>query len=177
MKKKSMALLAAFVVVVSLAGALATQSNEPSHMSGPITPVGDLTPAKTPLYPVGARIIIKTAHMEGMQGALGVVSGAYDTILYAVDYTDEDGRAVINHRWVIAEEIANGAGNALKIGDTVSLGTGHMGGHGGVGKSAIIVQICRGPAYMVDYDPVDGGERVVNHQWVSEFEIEPAVSN
>ncbi len=171
--KKMTAILVVLVVALSLAGALAAQSNHSPQTSVAITPVEGLIPAKSPLYPVGTAVVIKTDHMEGMQGASGVVSGVYETILYAVDYTAEDGKMVINHRWVIAQEIENGTGNTLTIGDTVSLGTGHMGGHGGVGRSAIIVQISRGPAYMVDYDPVGGGERVVNHQWVSEFEIEP----
>ena len=171
--KKMTAILVVLVAMLSLAGALAAQSSNSSHMNDAITPVEGLIPAKSPLYPVGTAVIIKTDHMEGMQGAAGVVSGVYETILYAVDYMSEDGKMVINHRWVIAEEIQNSTGKTLTIGDTVSLGTGHMGGHGGVGRNATIVQISRGPAYMVDYDPVGGGERVVNHQWVSEYEIEP----
>lgn len=165
--KKMIAILVASMLVLSLAGALAGQ------MMDDITPVEGLNPAESPLYPIGTKIIVKTDHMEGMQGAVGVVSGAFDTLLYAVDYVAEDGKTVINHRWVIAQEITSNTGNPPTIGDTVTLGTGHMGGHGGVGMSAVIVQISRGPAYMIDYDPTDGGERVVNHQWVSEFELEP----
>lgn len=106
-----------------------------------------------------------------MQGAEGVVSGAFDTTLYAVDYTAASGAKVENHRWVIAEEIENSAGKAFAVGDTVTLGQGHMESLGGAGLSAVIRQVAQGPAYMVDYDPTDGGARVVNHQWVAEFEL------
>lgn len=171
--KKRAALLIAFVMALSLTCVPGAQTAIALMMSGEMTPVTMLTPAASPLYPAGTKIIIKTDHMDGMQGAVGVVSGAYDTLLYAVDYVSETGEWVVNHRWVIAEEIMNMTGRALAIGDVVTLGAGHMGGHGGTGKSATIVQISRGPAYMIDYDPTDGGERVINHQWVSEFEIEP----
>jgi len=53
----------------------------------------------------------------------------------------------------------------------VTLGQGHMESLGGAGLSAVIRQVAQGPAYMVDYDPTDGGARVVNHQWVAEFEL------
>jgi hypothetical protein len=142
----------------------------------PMTPVDDLTPSANPLYPVGAEVVIETDHMSGMQGAKGVVSGAYDTTLYAVDYIASDGMVVKNHRWVIAEEIENSAGKIFAVGDTVTLGQGHMESMGGVGMQAVIAQVVQGPAYMVDYDPADGSARVTNHQWVAEFELGSADS-
>lgn len=141
-----------------------------------MTPVDQLTPAESPKYPVGTQVVIDTDHMPGMQGAKGVVSGAFDTTVYAVDYTAADGTAVVNHRWVIAEEIENSAGKTFAVGDTVTLGMGHMESLGGAGLSAVIVQVVEGPVYMVDYDPTDGGARVVNHQWVSESELKSADS-
>ncbi len=156
----------------------ATQTPQPTMdmQSMPMTPVDDLTPSVGPAYPVGTEIVLGTDHMTGMQGAKGVVSGAYDTTLYAVDYTASDGMAVKNHRWVIAEEIENGAVKTFAVGDTVTLGQGHMGSMGGAGQSAVIVQVVEGPAYMVDYDPTDGSARVTNHQWVAEFELKSADS-
>ena len=141
-----------------------------------MTPVENLTPSENPMYPVGTEVIIETDHMSGMMGAKGIVAGAYDTTLYAVDYTDADGNEVTNHRWVITEEIENSDGKTFAVGDTVTLGQGHMEAMGGAGQSAVIVQVVQGPAYMVDYDPTDGGTRVTNHQWVSEFELEDADS-
>ncbi len=173
MLRKMTAVLVASMVLLSLVGALATQGMNDMTMTGAMTPVDGLISAESPLYPVGTKIIVKADHMEGMQGAVGVVSGAYEGLLYAVDYVDKDGKTVINHRWVIAEEFTSNTGNAPTIGDTVTLGDGHMGGMGGVGMSAVIVQISIGPAYMIDYDPTNGGERVLYHQWVTEFELEP----
>lgn len=136
-----------------------------------MTPVEDLTPSENPLFPVSTEVIVNTDHMSGMMGAKGVVSGAYDTTLYAVDYTDASGTEVKNHRWVIAEEIVSSDGVAFEVGDTVTMRQGHMEAMGGAGQSAVIVQIMPGPAYMVDYDPTDGSARVMNHQWVAEFEL------
>lgn len=143
---------------------------------GLMTPVDHLNPAKNPKYPVSAEVVIDTDHMPGMQGARGVVSGAFDTTIYAVDYTAADGTPAVNHRWVIAEEIENSAGKTFAVGDTVTLGHGHMESMGGAGLLAVIVQVVEGPVYMVDYDPTDGGLRVIHHQWVSESELESADS-
>lgn len=167
--------LAAFAVFA--VGAQAMDGTAGAHGSmgaHAMTPVEDLTPAANPLYPVGSEVVIETDHMAGMQGARGVVSGAFDATLYAVDYVSDAGEAIRNHRWVIAGEIEGRAGRAFAVGDRVTLGEGHMGGLGGAGKAAVIVRAVAGPAYMVDYDPTDGGARVVNHQWVAEFELKPA---
>ncbi len=137
----------------------------------PMTPVDNLTQAENPMYPVGAAVVINTDHMPGMMDAKGTISGAFDTTLYAVDYTDMHGMDVSNHRWVISEEIEGSADKTFQVGDTVTLGRGHMESMGGDGQSAVIVQVVQGPAYMVDYDPTDGSARVVNHQWVAEFEL------
>ena len=141
-----------------------------------MTPVDRLTLALDPMYPVGAQVVIETDHMAGTMGARGVVSGAFDTTLYAVDYTASDGTEVKSHRWVVSEEIVGGADKTFEVGDTVTLGQGHMESLGGAGLSAVIVQVVDGPAYMVDYDPTDGSARVVNHQWIAEFELESADS-
>lgn len=143
-------------------------------MEMPMTPVDNLVKSENALYPVGTEVVIETDHMSGMMEARGIVSGAFDTTLYAVNYTDADGMAVDNHRWVISEEIEGSVGKTFQVGDTVTLGQGHMGSMGGAGQSAVITQVVEGPAYMVDYDPTDGSARVVNHQWVAEFELASA---
>lgn len=138
----------------------------------PMTPVDNLVQAENPVYPVGTAVVINTDHMTGMMDAKGTISGAYDTTLYAVDYTDMHGMVVSNHRWVISEEIEGSADKTFQVGDTVTLGQGHMESMGGAAQSAVITQVVQGPAYMVDYDPTDGSARVVNHQWVAEFELQ-----
>ena len=125
MRKKMTALLAALFVMAFAVGAQAM--NTPAAMMGAsqgmgmmqatqapqamgmhaMTPVEALASAANPKYPVGTQVILETDHMPGMQGAKGVVSGAYDTTLYAVGYTTSDGTQVKDHRWVIAEEIEN----------------------------------------------------------------------
>jgi hypothetical protein len=188
MRRRIMALLVALAVSAFAAGAQAMDmpavTEAPQGMDlqatlGPqgmdmhaATPVDNLTPAANPKYPVGAQVVIETDHMPGMQGAKGVISGAYDTTLYAVDYTASDGTRIENHRWVVAEEIVNDAGKSWQVGDAVTLaGKGHMESMGGAGMQAVIRQVAPGPAYMVDYDPVGGGARVTNHQWMAEFEL------
>ncbi len=181
MIRRIMATLAVLAMIVYIAGAQAMDSNAAKaddtdgmmDMNSAMTPVEHLTPAVNALYPVGSRVLIDTDHMDGMQGAVGIVTGTFDTTLYAVDYISDSGEAVMNHRWVIAEEIGGGKDKAYVVGDTVTLGFGHMGGHGGAGMSAVITSVVNGPAYMVDYDPTDGSDRVVNHQWMAEFELLP----
>lgn len=193
MKTRMMAFLLA-LVVMAYAGAaqaetanaasgsgMAAMAEAPGGAQGSmgmeqITPVDKLTLAVSPKYPVGAQVVIETDHMPGMQGATGIVSGAFNTTVYAVDYTTADGTPVVNHRWVIAEEIENSAGKTFVVGDTVTLAMGHMESLGGAGLSAVIVQVVEGPVYMVDYDPTDGSARVVNHQWVTESELRSAAS-
>lgn len=190
MKRRMMALILSVLVLV-VSGAQAEMFMTPESMANPthaedaagksghggdhaMTAVDDFKAAANPLYPVGTEVVIDTDHMPGMQGAKGVVSGAFDTTLYAVDYTDADGTAVKNHRWVVSEEIEGGL-KAFDVGDSVALkSAGHMESLGGAGLEAVIVQVVDGPAYMVDYDPTDGDARVMNHQWVAEFELKRA---
>lgn len=140
----------------------------------PMTPVDNLQKAENPLYPVGTAVVINTDHMPSMMDAKGTISGAYDTTLYAVNYTDLHGMNVTNHRWVISEEIVGGADKTFEVGETVTLSQGHMESMGGAGLNAVIVQVVEGPAYMVDYDPTDDSARVVNHQWIAELELKSA---
>ena len=172
MKKILITLMVALMLPLTALGAAAMDGH--GAMEHVVTPVTQFTPAQNPLYPVGAQVVIETDHMAGMQGAVGVISGAFDTTLYAIDFTTDGGEAVKNHRWVTAEEIEHALDREPAVGDEVTLGAGHMEGLDGAGQKAVIVQVVEGPAYMVDYDPVGGGERVVDHQWVAEFELKSA---
>lgn len=180
MKGRMLTLVLSMALVLAVSGVQAMAHGDAADGHGgmgshAMTAVDDFKAAVNPLYPVGTEVIIDTDHMPGMQGAKGVVSGAYDTMLYAVDYTDADGTAITNHRWVVSEEIEGGEHGAFAVGDSGMLkGAGHMESLGGAGLEAVIVQVAEGPAYMVDYDPTDGAERVVNHQWVAEFELRSA---
>lgn len=141
------------------------------------SPTDSFTPALNPSYPVGTQAVVNADHMPGMKGAVATISGAFDTILYAINYTRADtGEPVEDHRWVIHEEIADHGTEPYKPGDTVTLLPGHISGMGGEGVHAQIVQALPGVAYMVDFIPLDGSEPVTNHQWVSEDELLPFIT-
>lgn len=158
-------------------GALAQSGHGGMAMHGAhaVSPTDSLVAAENPAYPVGTPVRVEADHMEGMLGAQGVVSGAFETVIYAVDYTDaETGERVENHKWVIHEEIEGGREAPYAAGDTVILKAGHISSMGGEGAEATIVEVVKGVAYMIDYIPTDGGEEVKDHQWVVESELLPA---
>ena len=67
-----------------------------------------IKPASDPQYPVGSQVIMHTDHMPGMEGATATITGAFTTTTYAVDYTPTDGGApVLNHKWVVQEELVD----------------------------------------------------------------------
>lgn len=129
--------------------------------------------AKSSTYPVGSEVIIKADHMPGMQGAKAKVVGAYDTTAYAVTYTPTTGGApVVNHKWIIHEEIKNHVKNPYEKGTEVILTADHM--KGMKGASAKIESAETTTVYMVDYTPTTGGGEVKNHKWLIESELSPA---
>lgn len=139
-----------------------------------ITPTESLFPAANPAYPVGTDALLAADHMPGMKGAIARISGAFDTVLYAINYTRSDTAEVVkDHRWIIQEEIKGHGEVPYKAGDVVTLLPGHISGMGGEGVQAEIVEVMPGVAYMVDFTPTDGTERVINHQWLSEAELMP----
>lgn len=143
--------------------------SEMNHSSSGEIPKG-LKEAKNPTYKVGSEVIIKSDHMEGMNGAEATVVGAYDTTVYTVSYTPTTGgKKVTNHKWVIHEELKDAAGQPYKQGDKVILMADHMKGMNGA--PAIIDTAEKTTVYMVDYTPTTGGEKVTNHQWVTESEL------
>ncbi|SFE90962.1 Protein of unknown function [Bacillus sp. OV194] len=132
----------------------------------------ELKEAKTPKYEVGSHAIIKASHMEGMNKAKAKIVGAYDTTAYVVSYTPTTGgKRVENHKWVIQEEIKDAGNKTLKAGTKVKLNADHM--KGMKGATAEIVSAEKTTVYMVDYTPTTSGEKVKNHKWVTESELQP----
>ncbi|WP_026564845.1 YdhK family protein [Bacillus sp. UNC41MFS5] len=121
-------------------------------------------------YKLGGQATIKANHMEGMNGAEATIVGAYDTIAYAVTYTPTTGgEPVNNHKWVIQEEIKDAGNKALGPGTKVTLEADHMDGM--KGATGTIDSAEKTTVYVVDYIPTNGGEKVTNHQWVTESEL------
>lgn len=132
----------------------------------------DLAIANTPTYEVGSQAIIESDHMEGMQGAVATIDGAYNTTAYTVSYTPKNGGdPVENHKWVIHEELENPAEAPLEPGTQVTINASHMEGMDGV--TAEIDSAENTTVYMVSYTPANDGEKVSNHKWVTESELSP----
>ncbi|MCK6205745.1 YdhK family protein [Bacillus infantis] len=146
--------------------------SEMDHSSSGEVPEA-LTEAKNPTYPVGGKVILETDHMEGMKGAEAEIVGAYETTVYAVTYTPTTGgEKVTNHKWVIQEDLKDAGEKPYKAGDEVTLEANHM--EGMKGAKATIDSAKQTTIYMVDYTPTTGGEKVKNHQWVTEDELSPS---
>ncbi|MEH6942868.1 YdhK family protein [Bacillus sp. JJ722] len=130
----------------------------------------ELKQAENPKYKVGSKVVINTDHMEGMNGAEGIVVGAYDTTVYSITYTPKTGgEPVKNHKWVIQEEIENAGNNKVEPGTEVTLDAEHM--KGMEDAKAVIDTAKETTVYMVDYKPTTGGDEVKNHKWVTEDEL------
>ncbi|WP_423188328.1 DUF1541 domain-containing protein [Alkalibacterium sp. f15] len=130
----------------------------------------DLKKAEEPAFPEGSTAIITAAHMPGMEGAEATIVGAFDTTVYEVSYTPTTGEErVTNHRWVIQEDLEEGT-DVAEAGDEVVLDAEHMAGM--QGATAIVEEVYNGTIYAVDYDATTDGERVTNHMWMTEDELE-----
>ncbi|MFB5197130.1 YdhK family protein [Neobacillus sp. KR4-4] len=146
-----------------------TNMDHMKHSSSGEIPTG-LKEKANPSYKVGSQAIINVDHMEGMNGAKATIVGAYDTTAYVVSYTPTTGgEKVKNHKWVIQEEIKNAGSASLKPGTEVILEADHM--EGMMGATGTIDSAEQTTVYVVDYTPIDGGEKVTNHKWVSESEL------
>lgn len=129
-----------------------------------------LKEAENPTYEVGSQAVIKADHMEGMNGAEATIVGAYDTTAYIVSYTPTTGgKRVEDHKWVIHEEMKDAGDKNVAPGNEVILEADHMKGMNGA--TAEIDSADKTTVYMVDYTPVNGGEKVTNHKWVTESEL------
>ncbi|WP_054957658.1 YdhK family protein [Paenibacillus dakarensis] len=132
----------------------------------------DLTVAENPKYPVGSQAVIHADHMEGMDGAVATIAGAYNTTVYTVSYTPTTGgKKVENHKWVIHEEIDNHHHESYKAGDEVTLNADHMEGMHGAHTTIDSAETTT--VYMVNYKDTKTGEEVMNHKWLTEEELAP----
>ncbi|MPN24153.1 putative protein YdhK [bioreactor metagenome] len=119
-------------------------------------------------------MIVNSDHMVGMNGATGVIVGAFDTTVYEVSFNPTNGDArVTNHQWVIQEEIteAKDTEEPLEAGTEVTLEASHMEGMNGA--TATIESVEDTTVYMVDFEPTTGEDMVRNHKWVTEDELSP----
>ncbi len=63
-------------------------------------------PASAPLEE-GTEVTVNADHMEGMEGATAEVESAEQTTVYMIDYmSEEDGKEVTNHKWVVEDELS-----------------------------------------------------------------------
>lgn len=132
-------------------------------------PMG-LQEAQDPMFPEGSNATITATHMPGMEGAEATIAGAFDTTVYEVSYTPTTGgERVTNHRWVIQEDLEEGA-DVAEVGDEVILNAEHM--EGMQGASAVVEEVYTGTIYAVDYESTTDGQKVTNHMWVTEEELE-----
>ncbi|KNH22916.1 hypothetical protein ACS78_11035 [Priestia megaterium] len=146
-----------------------SEMSEMDHSGSGEVPEG-LKEAENPKFKVGSQAIIDADHMKGMDGAKATIVGAYDTTVYTVTYTPTTGgEKVTNHKWVIQEEIKDAGDKELKPGTEVTLEADHM--EGMKGAKATIDSAEKTTVYMVDYTPTTGGEKVTNHQWLTESEL------
>ncbi|MDF7626439.1 YdhK family protein [Lactobacillaceae bacterium L1_55_11] len=130
----------------------------------------NLPDAQDPKYKVGDKITLKAKHMDGMYNSKGTIAGAYDTKLYAVDFTPTTGGSEVkDHKWLTKIDFKNRK-DSYKVGDEVTLDSDHMSGM--KGAKAKIVQVVNGPAYAVNYQPTTGGSEVKNHLYLDQDEIE-----
>jgi hypothetical protein len=157
-----------------MAGMDHSEHMDSEHMDHPAdggpAPEG-IAEADNPTYPVGTEVVLTADHMAGMDGATATISGAFDTYTYSVSYTPTDGGApVVDHKWVVQEELADAGDERLEDGATVTLTADHMAGMDGA--EATIDSSTDETVYMVDYEA--DGMTMTNHKWVTESEIRPA---
>ncbi|WP_058308787.1 DUF1541 domain-containing protein [Gracilibacillus massiliensis] len=143
------------------------------NMSGSGEVPEDLQKASNPTYPEGGQAIIKADHMEGMNGAVATIVGAYDTTVYTISYTPTNGgEKVTDHKWVIHEELEKPGDDPLVAGEEAIVNADHM--EGMSGATAEIDSATETTVYMVDFELSTSNEQVTNHKWVTEDELAPA---
>lgn len=130
-----------------------------------------LETAENPTYAVGSEAVINADHMPGMDGATAEISGAFDTTVYTVSYTTDDGEEIEDHKWVIHEELDAPEEAPLSAGTEVVLKTDHM--EGMYDAEAEIDSAEDTTVYMVDFDTTDTNEEVRYHKWVTKEELSP----
>lgn len=132
---------------------------------------GGIVDASDPTYPVGSTVTLTADHMPGMQGSEATITGAFDTTAYSVTYTPTSGGdPVVDHKWVVHEELQNPGEPPLPDGTKVVLAADHMAGM--EGAEATIESSTEETVYMVDVEA--NGMKMTNHKWVVESEVQPA---
>lgn len=127
--------------------------------------------AADPTYPIDSTAVLTADHMPGMAGSEATISGAFDTTAYSVSYTPTDGgEPVVDHKWVVHEELEDPGEAPLPAGTEVVLNADHMPGM--EGAEATIESSTEETVYMVD-TTIDGME-MTNHKWFVESELQPA---
>ncbi|GLU87707.1 MULTISPECIES: DUF1541 domain-containing protein [Kocuria] len=127
--------------------------------------------AADPTYPIDSTAVLTADHMPGMAGAEATITGAFDTTAYSVSYTPTDGgEPVVDHKWVVHEELEDPGEAPLPAGTEVVLEADHMPGM--EGAEATIESSTEETVYMVD-TTIDGME-MANHKWFVESELQPA---
>ncbi len=130
----------------------------------------NLKTANNPTFPTGSEAIIQTNHMESMDQAEAVISGAYHTTAYSVSYKPTtESETIWNHKWVVHEELEDAGEKPLEPGSKVILNADHM--KGMKGAEATIETAKNTTVYMVDFIPTNGDDEVMNHKWVIEDEL------
>lgn len=127
--------------------------------------------AADPTYPIDSTAVLTADHMPGMAGSEATITGAFDTTAYSVSYTPTDGgEPVVDHKWVVHEELEDPGEAPLPAGTEVVLEADHMPGM--EGAEATIESSTEETVYMVD-TTIDGME-MTNHKWFVESELQPA---
>ena len=127
--------------------------------------------AADPTYPIDSTAVLTADHMPGMAGSEATITGAFDTSAYSVSYTPTDGgEPVVDHKWVVHEELEDPGEAPLPAGTEVVLEADHMPGM--EGAEATIESSTEETVYMVD-TTIDGME-MANHKWFVESELQPA---
>ncbi len=183
MKRQLLSISAAFALVLAGCGATSTKDEKPAvsdeathdemegmdHSSDGSVPE-ELQEAKNPKFEIGSEANVEADHMKGMKGATATIAGAYDTTAYSINYTPTDGgEKVMDHKWVIHEELEDPAATPLEEGAEVTVLADHM--KGMEGAKAEIESVKQTTVYMIDYVPTTGGDEVTNHKWVIEDEL------
>ncbi|WP_144794347.1 YdhK family protein [Kocuria palustris] len=148
-------------------GGMADHEHDPD--GGP--PPEGIRTAADPAYPVDAQVTPTADHMPGMAGSEATVTGAFDTTAYSVTYTPTDGgEPVVDHKWVVHEELEDPGEAPLPEGAEVVLDADHMAGMDGA--TATIESSTQETVYMVDV--VMDGMEMTDHKWFVESELQPA---
>ncbi|SOC39625.1 YdhK family protein [Ureibacillus acetophenoni] len=123
--------------------------------------------AENPKFKVGDEVIVNAEHEEGMKGAVGTVTGAFDTIVYSISYTPTHGDfREENHKWVVQEELQGLDEEMLVPGSEVIVETNQE--EGMLGAEGEIDTAEKTVAYMVEYITADGTSL---KKWFKESEL------